>query len=132
MAAKTGSRLIVIGSLVMFVGLCFLPAALGDNPDKTISGFGLTVFGTGALLAAAGLYVKARFLTQQAGPAATARPKRPRKSNCDRCGKDEPAVQCRVHQVHLCPDCLREHYDFRSCAYIPSTRRGASAHAAGA
>jgi hypothetical protein len=37
-----------------------------------------------------------------------------------------------VHQLHLCADCLGKHYDFRSCAYVPSTRRGVTAKAHGA
>jgi hypothetical protein len=30
-----------------------------------------------------------------------------------------------VHEIHLCGNCLGDHYDFRSCAYVPSTRRTA-------
>lgn len=132
MATKTGNWLIVVGALLVFVGLCFIPAAFGPNPDKTMLGAGLAVLAMGALLAATGVYFKARGLSELAQPNAAPSVKRSRKSNCDLCGKNEPAVQCRVHQIHLCADCLSEHYDFRSCAYIPSTRRTASAHAAGA
>jgi hypothetical protein len=132
MTAKTGTWLIVVGALIVFVGLCFIPAAFGPNPDKTMLGAGLAVVAMGALLAAAGIYIKALALSEPAQPNAAPSVKRARKSNCDRCGKNEPAVQCRVHQIHLCADCLSEHYDFRSCAYIPSTRRSANAHAAGA
>jgi len=132
MAAKTGTWLIVIGALVVFVGLCFIPAAFGTNPDKTLLGPGLAIFSTGTLLISFGVYVKARSLTELTPVATPPVVKRGRKSNCDRCGKNEPAVQCRVHQIHLCSDCLGEHYDFRSCAYIPSTRRAANAQAAGA
>jgi hypothetical protein len=132
MAAKIGTWLIVIGALVVFVGLCFIPAAFGPSPENSYLGAGLAIFATGALLVAAGLYLKARALSDLAPAAPSANVKRSRKSSCDLCGKNEPAVQCRVHQIHLCPDCLGEHYDFRSCAYIPSTRRAASAHAAGA
>ena len=131
MTKKTGTWLIVCGCLIIFVGLCFLPAAFGDNPDETMLGAGLAIFALGALMAAVGFYVKARTLTEQAAPgASTQAPKRSRKAKCDRCGRDEPVIQCRVHQVHLCGDCLAEHYDFRSCAYVPSTRKSA-AQAAG-
>jgi ribosomal protein L37AE/L43A len=132
MAAKTGTWLILLGGFVVFVGLCFIPAAFGPSPEKSYLGAGFAIFATGALLAATGLYVKARTLAGLTPVAASANAKRSRKASCDRCGKNEPAVQCRVHQIHLCSDCLSEHYDFRSCAYIPSTRRAASAHAAGA
>jgi hypothetical protein len=131
MTAKTGTWLIVVGFLIIFIGLCFIPAAFGNSPDKTMLGAGLAIFATGALAIAAGFYVKARRLSAQAGSAAAHPVKRSRKSNCDRCAKNEPVIQCRVHQLHLCADCLNEHYDFRSCAYIPTTRR-TNARAAGA
>lgn len=132
MATKTGNWLLVVGALIIFIGFCFIPAAFGDNPDKTMLGAGLAIAATGALLVAGGIYIKALGLTNSAQPNQASAPKRARKSNCDNCGKEEPAVQCRVHQMHLCADCLARHYDFRSCAYIPSTRRSAAAHAAGA
>jgi hypothetical protein len=82
---------------------------------------------TGMLLIAAGFYVKARALgTFAASATPPASGKRSRKSICDRCAQEEPVIQCRVHQLHLCADCLSKHYDFRSCAYVPSTRRGTS------
>jgi hypothetical protein len=129
---KTGSRMILIGTVILLVGFCFIPAAFGDNPDKTMLGAGLSIAATGALLVAVGIYMKAVSLTGSAQSNQAPASKRTRKSNCDSCGKEEPAVQCRVHQIHLCADCLAKHYDFRSCAYIPSTRRSAAAHAAGA
>jgi len=131
MTKKTGMWLIVCGCFIVFVGLCFLPAAFGDNPDQTMLAAGLAIFAFGALTAAVGFYVKARGLSDQSTAAAsTPAPKRSRKSKCDRCGTNEPVIQCRVHQIHLCGECLAEHYDFRSCAYVPSTRKSA-AQAAG-
>lgn len=130
MAAKTGTWLIAVGSFIAFVGLCFMPAAFGPDPDQTMLGAGAVIFSTGLLLIAGGLYVKARALGAAPAAHSPAPGKRPRKANCDRCGKDEPVIQCRVHQIHLCADCLSEHYDFRSCAYVPSTRRGTAKSAA--
>ncbi len=128
MATKTGTWLMAIGSFIAFVGLCFLPAAFGPDSDRTMLSAGAVVVSTGLLLIAGGLYVKARTLGTAAAPAgASASGKRTRKSICDRCGLNEPVIQCRVHQLHLCADCLSNHYDFRSCAYVPSTRRGAPA-----
>ena len=128
MAAKTGTWLIAMGAFIAFIGLCFLPAAFGSNSDRTMLDAGSVVLSTGMLLIAGGLYVKARALGTVAAPATTpASGKRTRKSSCDRCGLDEPVIQCRVHELHLCGDCLTNHYDFRSCAYVPSTRRSASA-----
>jgi hypothetical protein len=128
MAAKTGTWLIVMGAFIAFVGLCFLPAAFGADSDRTMLGAASVVISTGMLLITGGLYVKARALGTVATPATTpASGKRTRKSICDRCAQDEPVIQCRVHQLHLCGDCLSNHYDFRSCAYVPTTRRSASA-----
>ena len=130
MATKTGTWLIGIGGCIAFLGLCALPAAFGPNPDKTLLSAGLTILSTGMMLMAGGLYVKARTYNEKntgdTGPQA----KRSRKANCDHCGKNEPVIQCRVHQVHLCSDCLGNHYDFRSCAYVPSTRRSTTKAAA--
>jgi ribosomal protein S14 len=126
MATKIGNWLMAIGAFIAFVGLCFLPAAFGPGADKTMLGAGAVVVATGILLIAAGFYVKARSLGTEAIPvSAPASTKRGRgKSSCDQCGQDEPIIQCRVHQIHLCATCLSKHYDFRSCAYVPSTRRG--------
>ncbi len=128
MATKTGTWLIAIGAFIAFVGLCFLPAAFGPQADKNMLAAGAVVLSMGMLLMAAGLYVKARALEAGAEPASAASSgKRSRKTSCDHCGQEEPVIQCRVHQLHLCVGCLGTHYDFRSCAYVPSTRRGAPA-----
>jgi len=37
-----------------------------------------------------------------------------------------PVIHCKVHQVHMCAECLGQHYDFRTCSYVPSTRRPAT------
>jgi hypothetical protein len=130
MATKTGTWLMAIGSFIAFIGLCFVPAAFGPDPDRTMLGAGTMVIAMGLLLIASGFYIKARNLETAAAPASTpASGKRARKSICDRCAENEPVIQCRVHQLHLCADCLSKHYDFRSCAYVPSTRRGAPAKA---
>lgn len=125
MATKIGTWLMVSGSFFAFIGLCFLPAAFGPNSDKNMLAAGAVILSTGLLLIAAGFYVKARALGMAAPASAPAAAKRPRKANCDRCGQEEPVIQCRVHQLHLCAICLGNHYDSRSCAYVPSTRRGA-------
>ncbi len=58
-----------------------------------------------------------------------AQPKRVR-GGCDLCGSETPVIHCRVHDIHVCGNCLANHYDFRSCAYVPSTRRTAGSKAA--
>ena len=124
MATKTGTWLIAVGCCIAFLGLCALPAAFGSNPDKSLLlGTSMTILSTGMMLIAGGLYIKARTHGENAAGDIASPTKRSKKANCDRCGKNEPVIQCRVHQLHLCGDCLSEHYDFRSCAYVPSTRR---------
>jgi ribosomal protein S14 len=124
MGQKASGWAIIAGCFLMATGLCFLPAALGSHPDPAILGAGVCVFAFGALMAAGGFYLKARVL-QAGAPAEPAQPKRVR-GGCDLCGTDSPVINCRVHQLHLCGECLREHYDFRSCVYVPSTRRPAA------
>ncbi len=120
--AKVGTWLIGIGCLVALFGLTVLPSALGSHGDDTLLNLSVLAISFAMTLIAGGLYIKARAYpgtpTRDTGAA-----KRGRKANCDGCGKLEPIIQCRVHQQHLCADCLTTHYDFRSCAYVPSIRR---------
>jgi hypothetical protein len=129
--AKTiGTWLIAAGCLLALGGLCFLPAAFGVDGDRSMLGAGLGIFSFGILMISGGVYAKAKSLAS--GGAQSTPQKRKAKTNCDKCGDGEPVIQCRVHQVHLCADCLGNHYDFRACAYVPSTRRGATAKSAAA
>ncbi len=124
MATKSSTWMMAVGAFIAFIGLCFLPAAFGPDSDRTILGAAAVMISTGMLLIASGFYVKARALGTVAAPASTpASGKRNRKSICDRCAQEEPVIQCRVHELHLCADCLSKHYDFRSCAPGPCRRR---------
>lgn len=127
--AKLGTWLIVIGALFAVFGLTVLPAALTSGEDKTLLNISVLAVSFSMTTIAGGLYLKARAFPSTATGEAGNASKRARKASCDSCGKQEPVIQCRVHQLHLCADCLAKHYDFRSCAYIPSTRRGAKASA---
>ena len=111
------------GALFMFGALCAIPSALMKEAEADILALAGCLFSFGALLIASGMYLKARAL-QSKGPASDPE-KTPRKirGGCDLCGTESPVVNCKVHQPHLCGDCLATHYDFRSCAYVPSTRR---------
>jgi len=125
MGKKISSVALFFGCGLMVLGLCFLPAALGSHPDPAIQGGGVLLFSLGTLTAAGGTYLKA--VTAQAGtPTGLAKaPAKRSRGGCDLCGTESPAVNCKVHQIHLCGDCLGKHYDFRSCVYVPSTRRAA-------
>jgi hypothetical protein len=126
MSSRSGNWMVAAGALFLFLGLCVLAAALGKNadPDQLIAGAGS--FSVGALTVAAGIYLKAR--TLQSGAASPASVKEPAskrsRGGCELCATEAPVIQCKVHQLHLCGNCLAQHYDFRSCAYVPSTRAG--------
>jgi hypothetical protein len=126
MSSKTANWIIAAGALLMFIGLCFLPAALGEYPDADLLEVGASQFSLGALIIATGIYAKARGI--QIAIASGEPRKESGSSNhrvrggCDLCGTEAPVVQCKVHQLHLCGTCLTQHYDVRSCAYVPTTR----------
>jgi hypothetical protein len=128
MQSKTGNWMMALGSIIALVGLVVMPAGLGqDNPDKNLIGVGAAIFSMGLFAAALGLYIKSKALQSPGQKTSEASaPNRPLRGGCDRCHAEAPVIQCKVHQQHLCGTCLAEHYDFRSCAYAPSTRRNAA------
>jgi hypothetical protein len=128
MGQKLGSVALISGCFMMLLGLSFIPAALAQHQDETILGAGMCAFAFGALLASAGFYVKTRALQSSSSPGTKPQPKI--RGGCDLCGTEVPAIHCRVHHLHICGNCLAQHYDFRSCVYVPSTRRPAPAKAA--
>jgi hypothetical protein len=125
MSSKAATWIIAAGAVLMAIGLCFLPAALGERPDADLLEVGACLFSLGALIIAAGTYTKARMVQMEI---ASGEPRKEPTSNqrvrggCDLCGTEAPVVQCKVHQLHLCGSCLAQHYDVRSCAYVPTTR----------
>jgi hypothetical protein len=130
MSSRLASSMIVVGAIFAFAGLCFLPAALTDHGEGNLLGVGAVVFALGTVVIAGGIYLKAQMLqsdpnAKNAAPATTAaeKPTRRLKGGCDLCGTEAPVVQCKVHQLHLCGSCLAAHYDARSCAYTPTSRR---------
>jgi hypothetical protein len=127
MSSRTGNWMIALGVLVALAGLCTAPAGLGTHADTSLLGFGSAMFGMGALAAAGGLYLKSLVLSSAAphleSHVATSNSGKKPRGACDLCHKETPVVHCKVHQFHLCPACLAEHYDFRACVYVPSTRR---------
>lgn len=122
--------MIVLGAIGAFVGLLMLPAALGEHPDTSLLILGACAISVGSMTAAAGIYFKSRALHSPAGSsAASAETKtqaRRVRGGCDICHGDLPVIYCKVHQMHMCPECLGLHYDPRTCSYVPSTRRTAA------
>jgi hypothetical protein len=130
MTSRAGNWIIAAGALAAFCGACTLPAALGEHRDTALLGLGACLLSVGAFLAASGIYWKARALQSQVEAGVTegeAKPSSRRvRGGCELCASETPVIQCRVHQLQLCPTCLAEHYDPRSCAYVPPTRKPAS------
>lgn len=124
MGNKLSGVAIIGGCLLLLLGVTLLPAALSQRDDQTILGAGICALSFGALAVAAGLYLKARVLQNAAALTGTpkSQPKQAR-GGCDLCGTESPVIHCRVHQLHICGSCVANHYDFRSCVYVPSTRR---------
>jgi hypothetical protein len=125
MSLKFGSWLIGIGCLMAMAGLGFLPAGFGPHQDPSMMSAGAMLFSAGMVVAASGLYVKSRVWSQSA-PASAKSEKKSTRKPCKLCGKQEPVIQCRPHQIQLCADCLSKHFDFRSCSYIPLERPASS------
>jgi hypothetical protein len=122
MSGKLSITVIIFGCALILLGLSFLPAAFSRDNDQTILGAAICAVSFGALLISAGLYLKARVLQSAAAGAGKTQSKTVR-GGCDLCGTESPVIHCRVHQLHICGECVGQHYDFRSCVYVPSTRR---------
>ena len=129
MSQSAGKWVMAAGGLIMVAGLSMLPAALGDTHDQNTLMIAACSFSLGMLTMSAGFYFQTRSL-QATGKTSESERKSQnsqtkRKGSCDACQSEAPVIQCTVHRVHLCGDCLAQHYDFRACAYTPTTRRAA-------
>jgi hypothetical protein len=109
------------GSVVVAFSLFLLAATMADTTDQHLLPVGACIFSLGILMIASGFYLKARALKAQFSGLPPA--PRAQSGGCEKCQAETPVIHCRVHHLHLCGHCLAEHYDFRSCAYVPSTRR---------
>jgi hypothetical protein len=126
MSSRTGNWMIAVGAVAVLLGILVLPAALSEHVDTSLLALGACGVSLGSMIAASGVFVRSRAQSREGSGALTGEsrnsPRRVR-GGCDVCHGDMPVIHCKVHQVHLCGDCLGQHYDFRSCAYVPSTRR---------
>lgn len=124
MGTKLSSSAVILGSCLMLVGLGLIPAAIGQGNDEGLRGAAIVSFAFGSLVCSLGLYLKSRISksTDSSVEKAAAKPAR---GGCELCGTEAPVILCRVHNLHICGDCVAKHYDFRSCVYVPSTRRSA-------
>src|SRR4029077_14565556 len=109
MSSKMGNGLIAVGALGACVGLIMLPAALGEHPDTNLLILGACCVSLGSLMAAAGIFFKARPAQPAARRSASEEAKQSNgrvRGGCDICHGDLPAIHCKVHQVHMCTECL--------------------------
>jgi hypothetical protein len=136
MSSRAGNWLIGVGAVAVLLGLVALPAALGEHMETSLLALGACGVSLGSMIAAAGVFVKARALNPKsasnAGAGEAKNLARRMRGGCDVCHGDLPVIHCTVHQVHLCPDCLGQHYTARSCTYVPSIRRTSAKPAKGA
>lgn len=111
------------GTAILLVGICALLPALGGHADPDQLMAGVSLFSLGALTLSSGMYLKSRAgsIPGPSGSAEEPTAKRGR-GGCELCGSEAPVVQCKIHQLHLCGTCLHNHYDVRSCIYVPSAR----------
>jgi hypothetical protein len=126
MSSATGKWLIGVGAVAVVLGIIVLPAALGEPTDTSLLALGACGVSLGSMIAAAGVFLNARRTdsgTASGGPGESRNAARRRRGGCDICHGDQPVIHCTVHQVHLCSDCLGQHYTSRSCTYVPSSRR---------
>jgi hypothetical protein len=117
--------MIAVGAIGAFVGLCLLPSGMGQHPDASLLAMGALALALGSVTAAFGIYLKARMPETKvaADPAQQSKTiVRKLRGSCNICHGDVAVITCEVHQLHMCAACLAEHYDSRSCAYVPSTR----------
>jgi hypothetical protein len=125
MPEQSSTWTIGAGSVVVLFSLILLAAATSDRSDQSLLAVAACAFSLGILTIACGIYFKAQTLKRQPEAPADSSA-RARTGGCERCEVEAPVILCRVHHLHLCGTCLAEHYDFRSCAYVPSTRKPTS------
>jgi hypothetical protein len=126
MSSRAGNWIIATGAVVVLLGLLVLPAALGEHVETSLLILGACGVSVGSVIAALGIYFKARAGQPTDKAVSTGESRnaaRKVRGGCDICHGDMPVIHCKVHQVHLCADCLGQHYDLRSCTYVPSSRR---------
>ncbi|MFY9676282.1 MAG: hypothetical protein WCB53_18375 [Terriglobales bacterium] len=122
MALKFGTWMIAVGCFFGLAALGFFSAAFSTPRDASAISAGAMLFSFGMVLAAAGFYMKARSFAD-ADPSRARAGAKSKRRICNQCGTLESAVECRVHHLHLCADCLTKHYEFKSCVYVPSPRQ---------
>src|ERR1700682_6508408 len=110
MSSRLGNWIIGLGVIVLFAGLCVLPGAFGKTPDSSLLPVGACLFSMGAVFIAAGIYLKASSIQASNAASTVQVPSLNRKNRggCELCGPEAPVVFCKIHQLHLCGNCLAQ------------------------
>ncbi len=134
MLSKASNWLMLAGVAVLSAGLLCVPAMIERRHEVDLVAMGSCLFGVGAFVIASGLYFKTQLMRSEIEKVSG--PRRRMTGGCELCATESQVVHCKVHQLDLCGNCLSQHYDFRSCAYVPAlrgastSRRAARAHGA--
>lgn len=123
MQSKLANGMIGVGAIGILLGFIIMLSSRGEHPDSTILMMGACALSLGALLTAGGMYLKTKYLQASLPAKVMGKVSARRTRGCDICHGDAPIIYCRVHQVNMCSDCTGEHFDPRSCNYIPSRTR---------
>lgn len=123
MQSKLANSMIGVGAVGIFLGFIVMLSSRGEHPDSTILMIGACALSLGSLLTAGGMYVKTKYLQASLPAKVAGKASARRIRGCDICHGDAPLIYCRTHQVNMCSDCTAQHFDPRSCNYIPSRTR---------
>ena len=118
---------IAFSVLLGLAGIIIIASQATGESSDTVRAAGLFVFSCGVLLAAFGLYQRARQSESAAvSDAATLPRKKKTDRQCSVCNRNRAEVFCRVHILRLCLNCMNTHDDGRNCSYVPASRATAA------
>ncbi len=124
------------GAGVMAIGLFLLAMGLvNEDSRSSMVATSSFVFSLGALVLAAGFYLRVRDLEQELRPAKEARKLRNDlfrvNGPCSLCKENPAMIRCTTHKAAICPVCMSLH-DSPWCDYVPMTRRSTAQRPTGA
>jgi hypothetical protein len=118
---------IAFSVLLGLAGIIIIASQAAGESSDTVRAAGLFIFSCGVLLAAFGLYQRARRSESAAASnAGTFSRKKKTDRLCSACNRNRAEVFCRVHILRLCLTCMNTHDDGRNCSYVPASRATAA------
>jgi hypothetical protein len=115
--------LFVLGGILAATGIVFYVPTIGQPHPEAVMAMSSLLFSGGALLVAAGFYLRARHIQSEL-PVATTNKKNGKL--CASCNREPAIVFCRVHLQRLCTSCFDTHDDGKNCLYVPAKRAAAA------